>query len=375
MPAASSVVWTFPSAAIFSLVIRGGGLDASVITWTGSDGITLNMSQPGHSFHIQEMSIVTNSVGTNTGLTVTQSFFGGAYTTSGCVRVAFRGTDTAHYWATGCVCTGVTDVNFIQCTGTGAAPGGVNVGVGIICQGTSSTASVIANFTDCSFTFFDEGVVYGDFFQGMAMVGCNWVEVNKGVHQRSGSGASFVGAQLSMNGCQANCNASCILIAGHLDDILISGGNLFYGDIAADAVPIFLTNSSVVQRLSIQGNGFEGAGSSGGTAHAIAIAGFASAILINSNYIYGFTTGVFGVAGSSITFGTINSNVIQGIDTTSNGIDLLGNNAGLSIDGNMLGVLGTAISLGSNANFCNGNNTYSNCTQNILDGGSGNTIT
>ena len=375
MAAGSSVTWPYPAVPRFSLTLKGAGLNASVITWTGSNGVTLNMTAAGQSFHIQDMTFATASAGTYTGLLVTQTASDVVYALSDCTRVAFRGADANSYWGTPCETAGVNNVNFTQCNVTGAAPAGTNIGGPIICQGINSQPAIVANFTDCNFTFLDEAITYGDYFQGMSLVGCNIVEVNVGIHQHTGSGATLIGAQLSMNGCQVNCNGAGVLIEGKIGDIVISGANLFYGDIAVNSVPIFLSNTSDVLRLNIVGNNFEGAGASAGTSDAIAIAGRAANVTINSNAIFGFTTGILGVAGSTITYGTINGNTIQGADNTSGGITMSGTTAALTIDANTLAVLGTGVLLGAGTTGCRGVNTFSNCTISVTDLGTANAVT
>ena len=371
MAAVSSVTWTFPSISQFRLTLRGAGLDASVITWTGSNGIALNLTQQGHSFHIQDMTIATASAGTYVGFRATQSIALGTLPPSGLTRVSFRGIDLSHYWDTQCQMTGVSNVNFVECQSVGGSISSVQYGNGIVCQGTSSVTAVVANFTDCNFVYLHEAITYGDYFQGMSLSGTNITVCTNGICQHAGSGATVIGAQLSMNGCQINCYSNGVLLEGHIADVLISGANLFYGDLVAGGACIFFTNTSSVLRASITGNGFESAN----LGDAVAIAGALASVTINSNYMYAFVSGVYAISGSTITYGTINDNTIQGLYTTAFGINLAGTDTALSIDGNMFAVLSVGVNLGANTTWCKGVNTYSNCTTPVSDSGISNTVT
>jgi uncharacterized protein YjbI with pentapeptide repeats len=371
----SSVTFNYPSARIFSLTLQGAGPDSTILNWPLSNGLVLNMTRDNHSFHIRDMTVSCSSTNAFTGLTVTSTVTTAAMPGADVMRCNFRGADvggTTSCWANCCVMTGPSNFQFIDCNFTGAVLSGVLSGVGVVCQGKSSpqTISVIQNFTDCGFIYFDECITYGDYIQGMTLSQVNMTNVNVGVHQHVGSGISVIGAQLAMNNCQLN-GTICVLLEGTIADVYLTG-NLSYGFVV-NAACISVGSTGTVTRISIVGNGFEGNNSS--ASYGIVLNGTVNQVLIANNDVFGFINGIRSTGAGAVNGGAIQGNSIVAISGTTTAINLSAADTYLAISGNYMGAQTTGIVLGGNTSHCNvQSNVYNGVTTNSTNAGTSNTI-
>jgi hypothetical protein len=320
----SAVTFNYPSARIFSLTLQGAGPDTTILNWPSTNGLVLNMTQDNHSFHVRDMTLTCGSTNTYTGLTVTQTANTAQMPGADVRRCNFRGNDVGGQtscWATCCVMTGPSNYGFFECNFSGAVLSGVLTGIGVICQGTSSALSVIQNFADCSFIWFNECITYGDHIQGMTLSQVNMTDVNIGVHQHVGSGVSVIGAQLALNNCQLN-GMTNVLLEGLIADIFLNG-NLLYA-VVANSAGVSVGTASSVTRVAIVGNGFEGNNSS--ASYGIVLGGTVNQVLIANNDIFGFIDGIRSTGVGTVNGGAIQGNSIVGISGTTTAINLAGHN-------------------------------------------------
>ena len=125
---ASSVTFTYPPAATpFSLTLQGAGADVTILNWTSTDGLVFNMSAPSHTIHMPDMSITCMSVGTSTGIRITQTAPQlSPQMQNDFSNVTFRGFDAVNftnYWATAVSITTLNETNFIGCDFLGGTVG------------------------------------------------------------------------------------------------------------------------------------------------------------------------------------------------------------------------------------------------------------
>ena len=112
-------------------------------------------------------------------------------------NISFRGSDAdangrwsgVFYWLRGIWVNNVSYVNFCNVSGHGGFTGGGAVlsGTGVYLQGNGKPTAVgpgygvVYNFTGCVFDFLDQGVVYGQYVQGVTVNQCNFTKVNVGI--------------------------------------------------------------------------------------------------------------------------------------------------------------------------------------------------
>lgn len=377
---ASPVTFTYPSGSTpFSLTLRGAGADVSILNWTSTNGLIFNMSKASHTIHVLDLSITCSSVGTSVGVQLTQTAtLLNPQLQNDFTGVTFRGADAVNftnYWATAVILTTLNETNFIGCDFLGGTVSGVFSGIGVVAQGTSiSEPCFIQNFVACSFSNIFEGVTYGDFLQGMTFSQCNFGGMAYAVHQHAGSGATFVGAELMFSGCQFNATSVNINIEGTLDDISVANSLLYQA--FSNMTGIGCTPTSVVNRLVVTGNQFEGGGAASGTAAIVLHGVLNTSVVICGNAFYANTTCVFLPTGGTTLGVCITGNTMQGLTVSGTaGVVLTGTNAYTVVTGNIFTVLGTGVDLGPGSSFGNvQSNAYNTCTNNTQNTGTSNTI-
>lgn len=377
---ASPVAFTYPTGSTpFSLTLYGSGADVTILNWTSTNGLSFNMSKASHTIHVRDMSITCSSAGTAIGIQLTQTAtLLNPQLQNDFTRVTFRGFDAVNftnYWAEQVVLNTLNETNFFGCDFLGGTVSGVFSGIGVVAQGTSSSEPCfVQNFVACSFSNIFEGVTYGDFLQGMTFSQCNFGGITYPVHQHAGSGATFVGAELMFSGCQFNANSVNINIEGTLDDISVTN-SLFYQAFTG-VTGIGCTPTSVVNRLVVTGNQFEGGGAASGTAAIVLHGVLNTSVVICGNAFYANTTCIFLPTGGTTLGVCVTGNTMQGLTVSGTaGVVLTGTNAYTVVTGNIFTVLGVGVDLGAGSSFGNvQSNAYNTCTNNTQNTGTSNTI-
>jgi hypothetical protein len=242
---------TLPAAS-FKLAIVGDGADSSVLYWATGGGLTINYQSPinvnNQSVDICDLSFTTGSNGAGVGLTLNQ--LGAVGSTYGpqtnLINLSFRGDDKyagLNYWGTGCIITGIANVNLRGCTFQG--PAGTPLGTGLVYSGLFSTAlAVVCNLDDCIFNQHLYGFKLGDFIQGITVQGSNFTGCTFGIENDAGlsqtpaqlcivnsqfgtfqAGAGIL-LQSPFNGLQI-CNNDFEMLVGQSAALNMTGGSNF----------------------------------------------------------------------------------------------------------------------------------------------------
>jgi nitrous oxidase accessory protein NosD len=219
--------------------------------------------------------------------------------------VTCRGTDgfgVTDYWQNCINIAGISNVNFygVSCLG-GFGGGTTENGIGINIAGTASLVPVQFNVFGGLFSNLNEGIVYGDFTQGLSVSGSNFTNCSYGIH----APPSLTGLdQLSVSNSQFNCFTCGIRIETELIQTQIVG-NVFL--VESSSTGVFIDRCLSTQ---IIGNSFGNSG--GATANngvqMITYVGLAS--VISGNTFCQLTTGINLAAGSQ--FVNVQSNAYSG---------------------------------------------------------------
>src|SRR5260221_7460249 len=97
-----------------SLTIVGAGADDTTLFFPSGDGITLNASSAGHTFHFRDLTLTTGSAGSGSAIVANNSVLLGAFGQNDITRVTIRGDDgysITDYWSNGIVINGFSNVN------------------------------------------------------------------------------------------------------------------------------------------------------------------------------------------------------------------------------------------------------------------------
>ena len=320
----SQLTYTMPNSTT-TLSIIGDGADVSYLRWTsGAGGLSLTLISDFNSYHVRDLSFVTDTTNLGTGLaiTLTGSSLNPANTPiSDISNVTFRGSNgyaAGEYWAT---CINVSGASLIDFTNVALVGNLTAAGLGIVIHGSATIIPVEFNLNGCSFYGLSQGFQYGNYVQGVTVNQCNFTNCTYGINIP----ASLTNlAQLTVTGSQFNCSANGIQILTNPGPGILILGNLFL--VPDNAIAIAYSQAGL---YSIIGNSF--------------FPGTTSAIL---------TTGIDIVSTSAV--GVISGNTFYKM--TSIAIAL---NTGT-----------TSVNIQSNAYQLNGTNIVNNGSGNTLGGGS-----
>lgn len=309
----SNVAFTYPTGA-FSVTLTGEGADNTVLLWAANGGITLNASNFKHSVHIRDITIRAGSAPTGTGLTLNQSQPGGDFGQSDIVRVTFDGITggtSSFNWAIQVF--GWCNINYDAVLIYSASAGGVNL-TGAL--STSFKYSIIHNMDRCGFFQCATGVQYGSYAQGLTISQTNFVNGATGILVPPGATGAL--SQLQVSDCEFTLTGQSINIQAAIGEVQIHD-NL---------------------------------------------------IIVADNFI-----GI--VVNAAVSWSTFNGNVFvtNSLDANTAGIAASSTSAINIITGNIFEGLSTGVSLGASTQLWNvQSNIYHDCTTNIVNSGSGNTI-
>lgn len=238
---ASQAMFNYP-ATPFSLAIRGIASDASVLTWTSTGGLVLNMTIPQHTIHMSDMTIACGSQGTSSGITCNQTTPQGPFGQNEFENITFRGSDSTvlhNYWNKALDIHGLGNINFdgllVYGRGVDAT---TSLGFGVIVNGLTSGPDpfgIVYNFTDCSFWELGIGIEYGTNVQGMAVTACNFTNGNQGIFQPT---SALAGSQLAVSNSQFNCFSNGIIQGGILNNISVSNSLFFVAPTGASGIAL-----------------------------------------------------------------------------------------------------------------------------------------
>lgn len=269
--------------------LRGAGRQIAQLYWPAAGGgIALTMPGSTQSFHVEEISLVTGAGSGGTGLSVTNS--SGAMDgtePSALDNVTLEGA-SGGYWTTGVSTASVSFVNSRALTVLGI--NGAPVGTGVRIAGSAAAPAIVFNFDDASLEYLKDGIVVGDWVQGIAALKCNFSGVN-GIVVPAGL-AGLIQMTVSNSQFGPYFGTAIGTESAFADAILRD--NLFLSSSGGNGVIL-----DAAQRGSICGNHFVSL-NGGGTALRIGPPGNpAIGGLVSDNVVNGYAVGIDLAAGSS----------------------------------------------------------------------------
>jgi hypothetical protein len=353
---ATSLSYNMP-AGIFSVNLRGGGYDNTILTWpNASGGITFNYAGINSSVHLEDVSFTTGVANGGNGVTLnlSTSIVNPAVTaTSSIYRVTFRGDDgyaLTDYWTTA---VNIANVNNVQMSDLTVFGSSTLLGQGVALVGLpgSSTFGVEYNISLSNFNNLATGINYGNFVQGVTVDQSNFTAIKNGI----ASAGSLTGlAQLSVTNSQFNTAGStsgnAILTNTSITGLEITN-NLF---LVNGTTPggIALSQASVT---NITGNTFWNSNGATASAVAVNIQNNSTSCAITGNTFEGFNgTGAFGMVlgasagGCNVSGNSFHNNTVH-ISNSGTG-NFIVNNPGY----NPVGVSGAAYAPASTATYTAG---------------------
>ena len=315
----SEIDFTFPSGR-FSLTVQGIGAEASSMTWAGTNGFTCFASNPAHTVHFRDISIVTSSSLGFSGVTLNNSVQGGIFGQNDFTRVTFRGADgggASNGWTTALSVVGWGNITYETCLfyGNSTANGTTGLSVAGVPTG-GFKYSLIHNLSNCGFFNLGIGFSYGTYVQGVQIVNCNFTNGTTDVYLPTGGAAA---AQLSIVNSQFAGLGSRIVINAPIAGILISNNLIF---VAANQIGIAI--NATWGQVEITGNIFSGQSLTGSFGLVVAATGYTAIATGNCFFglgagisLQGATTGGWIVALNNYSGST---NTVENIGTNSVGV-------------------------------------------------------
>lgn len=299
----STVTLTYPAVKPFSLSLVGSGQSATTLYWPTTDGLVFNLADPSHTIHVRDMSITTGATATRVGINVNQVVLLGTCVGSDFKDLTFSGdaaAAAASFWLIGIEIVGLSFVDYDNITVNGSLNAG---GQGISIAGNAALTnqySVVHNLTNCSFNGLANGLVYGDFVQGVTVNGANFDSNATGTaHILVLQGAAGIAGQLSVINSQFGGTAgNPITIASEIGDLHLSNNLIF---IPAGSAGLLVTTTGGIFNSSITGTTFSGVGSGEG-------------VLVQNN---GTSGSSFGTPIVGNTFSNLGTGVSLGTGTTT----------------------------------------------------------
>lgn len=355
-PAASQCVGFGPGDFFFSSAITKTLLTGQAISFSGfgadvtaldfatsvSAAITINEADFTNSVHFRDLSVLTRTVGTQTGITLNQGSptpLPATTALSTFDNVTLRGHDgyaVADFWATAVLVNQVSNINFKGLWITGAPGSGwVNTGVGVSLNGgvngpCSSNFAVVYNFVSSTINYVGKGIVYGNCVQGVTITGgSNFTGGYIGVYVPPGE---TLLDQLSISDSQFNVFTFAVEDNSGVTNVMIHHNSVLLPQTSAAGFQL-----NTAQGFMIDENSFEslvGVGSTSAIVIGVVPTGYSG--FIGGNYCNTVATCTFLASGSAritvgpqsyvsvtnpiVNVGTANSLNFQGLTTTVAGL-------------------------------------------------------
>lgn len=250
----SNVVYSFTNANA-SITMKGAGSDLTELSWSGTDGITINYKGPFNSVHVKDMTFTTSGINAGTGLKLNQTISSYVNPANSAVSdvagVTFRGADgyaATQYWAYGVDIYNVSNVNFINDSFVGEAGSYGTAGVGVNLHGTSTVGPIVSNFTDTFFQWLYAGIIYGANTQGVSVAQSNFTGDAYGIYAPANG---QVVDQLTVTSSEFNCSLEGVYTLTGISNTIIQNS---YFIVPKNAVGIDLSSAF---SYSIVGDTFE----------------------------------------------------------------------------------------------------------------------
>jgi hypothetical protein len=238
-----------------SVMLEGAGADVSTLYFPSTNGITLNLGSPYHSFHVRDMTIAGGTANTYNGLTLNQSSPEGAFFQSDVSNVSFRSsTPGANGWANAIVNNGVSAVNF---TGDYF----LNDANDIALEPSSASPFYGQDYNISNCTFFgvagQTGIIYGSYIQAVQVTNNYFVNLGTAVSVPASESGVLEGLQFTGNSVATASYGINVNTAVSQVDI---SNNLFTSAVNNTATQVSFGATS---NTTIVGNSFTGSGSGG----------------------------------------------------------------------------------------------------------------
>lgn len=289
--------------------ITGSGMGSTILDFAGGGGLSVvfaagSGSASFNSATIADMSVVTGTTNTGSGVSISISGNSGGRPSEGAIALTnldIRGSDgpsLTNYWANGISIAGVSNVTATGCivSGNNTQVGGGN---GFSVSGTSENIPTVINLTSCETYNVQTGFLYGAYTQGVTISQCNFTGGTNGI--QSAAGATNL-VQLNVSLCQMEMNAlggAAIVMNSVIADLNISLNDIYVPSGGTDGIAL---NAS--ERTTIVGNRIYYAGTEPGGGSGIYVgANTADGGPITGNSIIGFSNGI------SLSSGTTGWNV------------------------------------------------------------------
>ena len=307
----------------YSIALRGRGQEITQLYWPAGGGLTFNLNNNRHSFHLSDLSFTTGAAGVGVAFSASNSIQLGKITRSDIINCSFLGNDggaATNYWSTGVYTQGVSGVSYINCVFYGPSAGTAGNGVHVAGVPTGGNKyTIMHQFSICDFLNIGTGILYDSYTQGVTVHQCNFTNGVRGIYLPAGATGSL--AELFVTACQFN------VFNGHAIDLETACGQVAVSNCQ------FYINGTLFGICASQNAGLIAHGNS-------------------FTYQSAYTTGQYGIyVGTCV--GGVPSN----------------------ISGNTFWGLTTGIYLAAASLNCNvQSNTYFSCTNTVVNAGSLNVV-
>lgn len=229
------------SGANASITIVGAGSNVSSLYFTGTNGLTINLSDSTQNIHVRDISLFQNTTTSSAAITINQSADLGYIPNNDFSNMNIRN------WGVGILSNGLSNVVFSNLWFYGNA-----VGVSLQPSATAPYNGIVYNFTNSSFFSEGVGIVYGNNIQGVAVSQCNFTNGQVGIEVPAGESGLD---QLTVMMSQFNTLANQIAISSPIGNQEYIG-NLF--TITAGNGGIVNFSGAAGFNVSVIGNSFAG---------------------------------------------------------------------------------------------------------------------
>lgn len=239
-----------------AVTIKGDGQTVTTLKFADNvSGIGITLNQGSQSFHVKDLSIVTNgNTGTQYGLRVVQNNASTPNPSqSSITNVGIHGADgynQTYYWDYGMQFDYVSNVAIhgISIVGSSAGAAYSSQGTCFNWYGSAASIPVQVNITSSQFNYCNEGIRYGAYAQGLQVTTTNFVGNSYGIRIPSGQSGND---ELGISNSQFNNGQRNIVVGSACDGVMIAG-NMFYS-LTNGAIHL---ENSLADQFSIVGNTF-----------------------------------------------------------------------------------------------------------------------
>lgn len=307
-------------AGIFSLTLRGGGQDNTILTWPSAvGGISVNYGGLNSSVHISDLSLTTGVIGGGGAVQLNQTASNpnpAVTAFSDFTRVTIRGDDgyaLSAYWNIGIDVENVSNIGFFDISITGPS-GRLGTGINLVGLPSASTFAVGYDVTSVNIGNLQYGILYGSFIQGLQVSASNFIGNQYGIITLAGETGTLTSALITNTNFD-NFNAD-ILFQTQVGGATFTGNDFFINFAQVNGF------SGICVSCSFTGNLFLGTNTT--NTCGICLTSGASNNIIVGNIVQGVATGIGLSTGTSkvnVQSNSYNSNTTDTIDNgTSNTI-------------------------------------------------------